>query len=83
MQGGEMLVETFAQWSALMVMEHEYGRDQMRKFLRYEMDKYLRARGRETQRELPLARCEGQGYIHYNKKRAAMYYLKEMIRKTR
>ena len=79
MQGGEMLVETFAQWSALMVMEHEYGRDQMRKFLRYEMDRYLRARGRETQRELPLSRCEGQGYIHYNKGSASMYYLKEMI----
>jgi hypothetical protein len=79
MQGSEMLVETFAQWSALMVMEHEYGRDQMRKFLKYEMDRYLRARGRETQKELPLDKCEGQGYIHYNKGSIAMYYLKEMI----
>ena len=79
MQGGEMLVETFAQWSALMVMEHEYGPDQMRKFLKYEMDKYLRGRGRESQKELPLAKCEGQGYIHYNKGSVAMYYLKEMI----
>ncbi|MEZ4941014.1 MAG: M1 family aminopeptidase [Saprospiraceae bacterium] len=79
MQGSEMLVETFAQWSALMVMEHEYGKDQMRKFLKYEMDKYLRGRGRETLKELPLAKCEGQGYIHYNKGSVAMYYLKEMI----
>lgn len=79
MQGSEMLVETFAQWGALMVMEHEYGRDQMRKFLRYEMDRYLRGRGRETERELPLATCEGQGYIHYNKGSVQMYHLKEMI----
>lgn len=79
MQGGEMLVETFAQWSALIVMEHEYGRDQMRKFLKYEMDNYLRGRGRETLKELPLAKCEGQGYIYYNKGSVAMYYLKEMI----
>ncbi|MBK8555784.1 MAG: ABC transporter permease [Lewinellaceae bacterium] len=79
MQGGEMLVETFAQWSALMVMEHEYGRDQMRKFLKYEMDKYLRGRGRETLKELPLNRCEGQGYIHYNKGSIVMYALKEAI----
>lgn len=79
MQGGEMLVETFAQWSALMVMEHEYGRDQMRKFLRYEMDRYLRGRGRETEREMPLATCEGQGYIHYNKGSVQMYHLKELI----
>ncbi|MCC7245641.1 MAG: hypothetical protein IT269_08190 [Saprospiraceae bacterium] len=79
MQGAEMTTETFAQYSALMVMEHEYGRDMMRKFLEYESDKYLRGRGRETLREMPLAKCEGQGYIHYNKGSAVMYYLKEMI----
>jgi len=79
MQGGEMLVESFAQWSALMVMEHEYGRDQMRKFLRYEMDQYLRGRGREALKELPIAKCENQGYIHYNKGSVVLYYLKEMI----
>jgi hypothetical protein len=79
MQGGEFLVETFAQWSALMVMEHEYGRDQMRKFLRYEVDRYLSERGRETEKELPLSKCEGQGYIHYNKGSVQMYQLKEMI----
>ncbi len=79
MQGSEMLVETFAQWSALMVVEREYGRDQMRKFLSYEMDRYLRGRGRETEKELPLASCEGQGYIHYNKGSVQMYQLKEMI----
>ncbi|MBN8684288.1 MAG: ABC transporter permease [Chitinophagales bacterium] len=83
MQGGEMLVETFAQWSALMVMEHAYGRDQMRKFLSYEMDRYLRGRGRESERELPLARCEGQGYIHYNKGSVQMYHLKELIGEER
>ena len=79
MQGAEMTTETFAQYSALMVMEHEYGRDMMRKFLEYETDKYLRDRGRETLREMPLAKCEQQGYIHYNKGSAVMYYLKEMI----
>ncbi len=79
MQGAEMTTETFAQYSALMVMEKEYGRDQMRKFMKYEMDKYLRGRGRETDKEMPLARCEGQGYAHYNKGSVVMYYLKEMI----
>jgi ABC-2 type transport system permease protein len=83
MQGSEMLVETFAQWSALMVVEREYGRDQMRKFLAYEMDRYLRGRGRETEKELPLASCEGQGYIHYNKGSVQMYQLKEMIGEDR
>jgi ABC-2 type transport system permease protein len=79
MQGATMLSETFAQYSALMVMEKEYGRDIMRKFLKYEMDKYLRARGEESQKELPLMKAENQGYIHYRKGSVVMYYLKEMI----
>lgn len=79
MQGGEMLVETFAQYSALMVMEHTYGRDQMRKFLKYEMDRYLRGRSTERLKEQPLAKCENQPYIHYNKGSIAMYALKEAI----
>lgn len=79
MQGGEMTVETFAQYSALMVMEKEYGRDAMRKFMEYEMDNYLRGRGRESLKELPISKCERQGYVHYDKGSVVMYNLKEMI----
>lgn len=80
MQGGTLLSETLAQYSALMVMEKEYGRDQMRKFLEYEMDRYLRSRGSERLQERPLLTVEGQqGYIHYQKGSVIMYYLKEMI----
>ena len=42
-----MLDETLAQYSALMVMKHKYGADKMRKFLKYELDSYLRGRGGE------------------------------------
>jgi len=80
MQGATVLSETLAQYSALMVMEKEYGRDVMRKFLKYEMDNYLRSRGRELLKERPLERVEAnQGYIHYRKGSVVMYYLKEMI----
>jgi len=80
MQGATALSEMLAQYSALMVMEKEYGRDMMRKFMEYEMDRYLRARGRELLKERPILTVEArQGYIHYNKGSAAMYYLKEMI----
>ena len=41
------MVETMAQYSALMVMEEEYGPELMRKFLKYELDRYLRGRGDE------------------------------------
>lgn len=80
MQGATFLSETMAQYSALMVMEKEFGRDMMRKFLRYEMDRYLSSRGRERQKERPLLTVEaGQGYVHYRKGSLALYYLKEMI----
>ena len=80
MQGATLLSETLAQYSALMVMEKEYGRDLMRKFLKYEMDEYLRSRGRELLKDRPLLKVEAnQGYIHYRKGSVVMYYLREMI----
>ncbi|MDX2151951.1 MAG: M1 family aminopeptidase [Bryobacteraceae bacterium] len=80
MQGATLLSETLAQYSALMVMEREYGRDLMRKFLEYEMDRYLRSRGRERLKERPLLTVESsQGYTHYNKGSVVLYHLKEMI----
>jgi aminopeptidase N/ABC-type transport system involved in multi-copper enzyme maturation permease subunit len=79
MQGGTLLVETLAQYSALMVMERMYGPDQIRKFLKFELDSYLRARGGEGIEELPLLRVENQAYIHYRKGSLVMYRLKEVI----
>lgn len=79
MQGATMLSETMAQYSALMVMEKEYGKDRMKKFLKYEMDRYLGDRGTESVKEVPLEKVENQGYIHYRKGSVVMYYLKEMI----
>jgi ABC-2 type transport system permease protein len=79
MRGAEFLMEAITQYSALMVMEQEYGKDKMRKFLRYEMDGYLRGRGSEFVAERPLVETEQQGYIHYQKGSVVMYYLKEMI----
>jgi ABC-2 type transport system permease protein len=79
MQGETMLSETQAQYSALMVMEKTYGRNRMKRFLTYEIDNYLNARGSESQKEVPLELVENQGYIHYRKGSAVMFALKEMI----
>jgi hypothetical protein len=79
MQGSEMMSESFSQYSALMVMEKEYGKDKMKKFLKYEMDGYLSGRSTEFEAERPLMKTEQQGYIHYQKGSVVMYYLKEMI----
>jgi aminopeptidase N len=80
MEGATLLSETLAQYSALMVMEKEYGRDIQRKFLKHEMNAYLSSRGRERLKERPLLTVESnQGYVHYRKGSVTMYYLKEMI----
>jgi len=78
-QGATFLIESLAQYSALRVMEQVYGPAQIRKFLKLEMDRYLRARGSERLEELPLVRVENQSYIHYQKGGIAMYLLKEEL----
>lgn len=83
MQGGTMMVETLAQYSALMVMKHLYGPDKIRRFLRYELDQYLASRGREAIEELPLARVENQPYIHYRKGAVALYLLQDRLGEDR
>ena len=78
-QGETMLVETLAQYSALMVMKKKYGEAKMRRFLRYELDRYLLGRSTEQKKELPLARVENQDYIHYRKGSLVMYALADYI----
>ncbi len=78
-QGMTVLSETLAQYSALMVMEELYGEAQIRKFLKYELDDYLRRRGSDLIGEQPLGRNENQQYIHYQKGSLAMYLLKDMM----
>jgi hypothetical protein len=78
-QGETMLVETLAQYSALMVMKQKYGDAKMRRFLRYELDRYLLGRSSEQKKELPLSRVENQDYIHYRKGSVIMYALADYI----
>ncbi len=78
-QGATMMSESLAQYSALMVMEHEYGAQKMRKFLKYELDNYLRSRAGERVAEQPLALNENQQYIHYRKGSVVFYALKDAI----
>lgn len=78
-QGSVLMSETMSQYSALMVMEKEYGKEAMRKFLKEEMDKYLNGRTFEGKGELPLMLVENQQYIHYNKGSVIMYALRDFI----
>lgn len=78
-QGATALTETLAQYSALMVMKHMYGPDMIRRFLKYELDRYLRSRGGDPLPEEPLEKVEDQAYIHYRKGALVMYRLQDEI----
>lgn len=78
-QGSTMLIESLSQYSALMVMEKQYGPHQMRRFLKYELDRYLAGRGSELVEELPLMLVENQPYIHYGKGSVVTYAFRDFI----
>jgi aminopeptidase N len=78
-EGSNMMSETLAEYSALMVMEKKYGKDQMHRFLRHELDSYLRGRGGETRREPPLVLVQREPYVWYYKGGLVMYTLADYI----
>jgi len=78
-QGSTALSETLAQYSATMVMKRLYGPYMMRKFLKFELDGYLRARALDVLQEEPLELVENQAYVHYNKGSLVMYRLQDEL----
>jgi aminopeptidase N len=79
MQGSTLLMETLSQYSALMIMKRIHGEDEIRRFLKFELDLYLAGRSGEAVEEVPLVRVENQQYIYYNKGSLAMYLLQERL----
>jgi ABC-2 type transport system permease protein len=77
--GANLLVESLAQYSALMVMKHDVGDHQMQRFLKYELDRYLRGRVFERKKEAPLDHVETQSYVYYNKASLVMYALQDYL----
>ncbi len=78
-QGATLFSEGLAEYSALTVMEKRFGREAAQKFLRRELDGYLRGRGTERKKEVPLLFVENQPYIHYQKGSLAFYALRDYI----
>lgn len=80
MQGATLMSESLAEYSSLMTMKHISKKPaKMREFLKYDHDRYLRGRSRETDKELPLYKVENQNYIHYGKGSLILYALQDYI----
>ncbi len=78
-KGNTMLSESMSQYSALMVLKHKFNPELMERYLKYELDRYLRDRTFESKKEQPLELVEGQGYIHYRKASLIFYALQDYI----
>jgi len=77
-EGRELLSETLAQYSAQMVVKKLRGEDYMRRYLRFELDRYLEGRGAGGP-EPTLTRVDGQDFVTYRKGALAMYLLQERL----
>ena len=78
-QGSNMMSESLAEYSALRVMQHQYGDPQMRRFLKYELDGYLRGRAGEVRHEPPLVLVQNEPYVWYQKGSLVLYALSDYI----
>ncbi len=78
-EGSNMMSESLAEYSALQVMAHKYGRDLMHRYLRHELDRYLSGRAGEVRHEPPLAMVQREDYVWYQKGGQILYTLADYI----
>ena len=81
--GATMLSESLSEYVSLKVLEHQNGKEKMRKFLKNSLDTYLRQRTTERKREKALMYNDGQGYIRYQKGSLVFYALSDYIGEER
>ncbi len=78
-RGANQISESMAEYAALMVMKKEYGVDAMQRFLKDELDRYLRGRANESKFEKTLLDNDNQTYVWYNKGGLILYGLQDLI----
>ena len=78
-RGANQISESMAEYSSLMVMKKEYGVDAMQKFLKEELDDYLRSRANESKFEKTLLDNDNQAYVWYQKGGLVLYGLQDLI----
>jgi ABC-type transport system involved in multi-copper enzyme maturation permease subunit len=78
-EGSQMLSESLSEYAALVVTDRLHGRPFTQKFLRAELDRYLRGRAGETRGERPLTRVDQESYVWYQKGSLALFALRDLI----
>ena len=83
MKGRQMLNETLAQYSTLMVFKQAFGAEFVGKLAKQLEDNYLSHRSDEARIEFPVMYTNDQAYISYNKGALAFYALQDVIGEDR
>lgn len=66
-RGSNLISESLAEYTALVLSERKYGRDNMKRFLKDELDGYLTGRARESKKENTFINCN-RPYEWYQKR---------------
>ena len=77
-RGSNLISEALAEYSALILSERKYGKDNMKRFLKDELDGYLRGRSNESKKENVFINCN-RPYQWYNKGSLILYGLRDLI----
>jgi ABC-2 type transport system permease protein len=79
-RGANLISEALAEYTALILTERKYGKDNMKRFLKQEMDGYLRGRANEAKKENTFVNCN-RPYEWYQKGSLILYGLQDLISK--
>ncbi len=78
-QGRKMILESLAQYSALMVLKKHYPKEKVQQLLAFERERYLEGNAVDIKHKLPLALEDNQSYVYYSKGALNLYALQEYI----
>ena len=77
-RGSNLISEALAEYTALLLTERKYGKDNMKRFLKEELDRYLSGRARESKKENTFINCD-KAYQWYYKGSLILYGLRDLI----
>ncbi|OAQ38631.1 hypothetical protein A5893_14575 [Pedobacter psychrophilus] len=80
--GANLISESLAEYTALILCERKYGRDNMKRFLKQELDGYLQGRANEAKKENLFIDCN-RPYEWYQKGALILYGLRDLIGETK
>ncbi len=78
-RGANQISESMAEYSAFMVLKHQYGEESLQKFLKYSLDRYLGGRAQESKFEATLLDNDTRQYVWYSKGGLVLYTLQDYM----